>query len=394
MLTGYRLATVGRNFASIARLFATVSMSTPSLLGESNASGSLVTITLNRPKALNSLDKDMCSGILDTLKGWESGTTLKPVAFLVKGAGEKAFCAGGDVKSIWDEIANGGLAKEQIGIGQSGLKHSDFFRTEYHMNYALGTSSVPQVSIWDGFVMGGGVGVSVLGRFRVATDTTMFSMPETAIGLFPDVGSSSWLPHLQPEGFGMFIGLTGARLFAADLLSSGIATHYVDKLTLPALEKSLGTATSTSDVERDLRMHASTPPSEKSILQKHGEAISRCFMTGLSLEGIFDALRVEAASGGSHVEWATTTLATLEKMSPTSLRVTHELLQRGAGLSLKDCLIMEFRASQRCMRGDFAEGIRALLVDRDNSPKWAPAATKAEVESFFNALPAGNDLKL
>eukprot|EP00605_Chrysophyceae_sp_TOSAG23-4_P001289 GSChrysophyteH1.ASY1.ANO1.1401.1 assembled CDS len=356
-------------------------MKTDSLIGEVNDSGSLVTITMNRPKALNALDGDMCKGMLDILGQWESSTT-KPVAFVLKGAGEKAFCAGGDVKSIWDEIANGGH------------KHSDFFRTEYQMNYALGTSSVPQISLWNGFVMGGGVGISALGKYRVATDTTVFSMPETAIGLFPDVGSSSWLPALAPPGVGMYIGLTGDRMFAADLLSSGIATHYVPKENMEDLEKSLSNAKDAAAVQSVLDEFSGTPDTNKSVIIPHGEAITRCFATKTGLQSIYDNLNAEIAAENAHSAWAAKTLKTLMKMSPTSCAVTYEQLERGVGKDLKECLIMEYRVSQRCMAADFQEGIRALLVDRDNNPTWAPAPSMAEVDAFFAPLPEEGDLSL
>ncbi len=375
-----------------------VAMSTKSLLASSNASGSMVTVIMNRPKALNALDEDMCSGMLDLLGKWESGAVAKPAAFVLKGAGEKAFCAGGDVKSLWDEIANGGLPKNEIGIGKRGHRHSDFFRTEYQMNYALGVSSVPQVSIWDGFVMGGGVGISALGKYRVASDTTMFSMPETAIGLFPDVGSSSWLPSLSPPGFGMYIGLTGDRVFAADLLSSGIATHYVPKDNLEALESALNNIEAGADcaaIEAILDEHSSVPTNtKKSVLVPHSDAIARCFAPGKSLQDIHSSLEEEAAGEESSSEWASKTLQTLSKMSPTSLAVSHEQLTRGVDKDLKECLVMEYRVSQRCMAGDFQEGIRALLVDRDNSPVWGDAPDAAGVDAFFEPLPEEGDLTL
>jgi len=393
-----------------------IAMSTDKLIACTNSSGSVANITLNRPKALNALDQDMCSGMLTLLDAWKGGGAKKPAAFIVKGAGGKAFCAGGDVKSIWDEIANGGpdgqpLDSALVGQGSSGFKHSDFFRTEYHMNYALGTCEDPvQISLWDGFVMGGGVGISALGKYRIATDSTMFAMPETAIGLFPDVGSSNWLPHLKPAGFGMYIGLTGARVHAYDLLHSGIATHYVPQDSLAALEAALMALPATAskcDVERILDSFSKTPEpdSKKSVLNVHADAIQRVFTStaGASsananpMATIDAALTAEEASGGASADWASKTKATLAKMSPISCAVTHEQLTRGAAFQgdLRACLVMEYRASQRCMAADFQEGIRALLVDRDNKPVWKPALSgPVEVNAFFEPLQAGNDLKL
>ena len=404
------------HFSSSATASSTVAipMSTPSLLACSNASGSVVNITLNRPKALNALDQDMCQGMLNLLDSWKRPDEgKKPVAFIVKGAGEKAFCAGGDVKSIWDEIANGGpdgkpLDTALVGRGTSGFKHSDFFRTEYHMNYALGTCQDPvQISLWNGFVMGGGVGISALGKYRIATDSTVFAMPETAIGLFPDVGSSHWLPHLEPAGFGMYIGLTGVRVHAYDLLRSGIATHYVPQDQFSALEEALmalPSAASQGDVEHLLGSFSRNPEpdSKKSLLNVHAEAIQRVFTSTAGVAaadpmGVIEAaLTAEEATGGASSEWASKTKAVLAKMSPTSLAVTHEQLTRGASMDLGACLVMEFRASQRCMAADFQEGIRALLVDRDNKPIWKKAPSGlAAVNDFFEPLEAGkNDLSL
>lgn len=163
--------------------------------------GALTCVTLNRPKALNSLNLDMCRRITSIVKeAAESGTSN---AILMTGAGGKAFCAGGDVKSVYESCKTN---RANIGWGAPGDISSDFFREEYQMNYLLGTSPLPQVSFWNGIVMGGGVGVSMFAACRVATETTLFAMPETAIGLFPDVGSSSWLPHLK-DGVGEYIGM-------------------------------------------------------------------------------------------------------------------------------------------------------------------------------------------
>lgn len=195
-------------------------------------SKNLVVLELNRPKALNSLSLDMCHEINTILQNQVNSKNAGVGGFLVKGVGEKAFCAGGDVKSLWIELQSLDRANnKELGHGKPGFLHTDFFRVEYTMNYLLGTSNAPQISVWNGIVMGGGVGVSVLGEFRVATEKVMFAMPECAIGLFPDVGSSAWLPHLQ-DGYGLFIGLTGARLNAADLVHSGIATHFVDRYSI------------------------------------------------------------------------------------------------------------------------------------------------------------------
>ncbi len=162
-------------------------------------------LEFNRPKALNALSLEMCIQIKNLLLESINSSNNTIGAFVMKGCGGKAFCAGGDVKSVWKDVVELDSQNMPIGTGQLGQLHTDFFREEYTMNYLLGTSLKPQVSLWDGIVMGGGVGVSVLGEFRVATEKSMFAMPETAIGIFPDVGSSAWLPQL-PDGYGNYIG--------------------------------------------------------------------------------------------------------------------------------------------------------------------------------------------
>lgn len=199
-----------------------MSTAEPAILVEQRKN--LLIVELNRPKALNSLTTDMCKDMKNLLLTKINPPATTPVApeqavgaFIVKGKGGKAFCAGGDVKTIWQGL-----------MASPDYEADKFFRTEYYMNYLLGTSNAPQISIWDGIVMGGGVGISVFGEFRIATEKALFAMPETAIGLFPDVGSSAWLPHLQ-DGYGAYIGLSGCRLGPADLVHTNIATHFVQR---------------------------------------------------------------------------------------------------------------------------------------------------------------------
>ena len=244
--------------------------------------GNALSVSLNRAKALNALNVPMVTELRDLFISWHRNHP-DVSALVMKGVGGKAFCAGGDVKSIWNEINAVGLGSPYLGQGNRGFSQSsEFFRTEYEMNYLIGKSLIPQVSLWDGIVMGGGVGVSALGRFRVASEKAMFAMPETAIGLFPDVGSSYWLPHLN-SGYGMYIGLTGARLFAADLVHSGIATHFVTSDKLDALESALGSLPATgtpqekefkvSEVLDDFSAQSGKPDQSKSVLIPNEVAI-------------------------------------------------------------------------------------------------------------------------
>lgn len=221
----------GRTYTKFAgtlstRTFSSSPADLPLLVGRKN---NLLTIELNRPKALNALSLDMCHQMKSLLKNEINGEKSGVSAFVMKGAGGKAFCAGGDVRAIYnelDECSKNGVA---IGTGKPGFLHTDFFRHEYIMNYMLGTSTVPQISMWDGIVMGGGVGVSVLGEFRVATEKSLFAMPETAIGLFPDVGSSAWLPHLE-DGYGNYIGELNAFQAAQLFFAYFVNNYRTDRL--------------------------------------------------------------------------------------------------------------------------------------------------------------------
>lgn len=400
--------------------------------------GSVVSLTLNRPKALNALTLEMCKAIKQNLTEWKGTTgpnvpagTSPVAAMIMKGAGEKAFCAGGDVNLLYEDCVLGGPT---LGSGAPGRITSDFFLEEYEMNYILGTSPIPQVSIWNGIVMGGGVGVSVLGDFRIATERTLFAMPETAIGLFPDVGSSAWLPHLHP-GVGEYIGLTGVRLGPADLLLAGIATHYIPSSKLPALEAAIveqfpdrtsadagtgaGADTSSADTRKVLHsilksFHEAPPVTPEEIAASGGakfnvnpnvirdnvDMITQCFAHKKTIGDIMSALRSASVGTASTIgnAWASKTLETLLKMSPTSLKVTFQQLKRGRELDLRGCLEMEYRLAQGCMRTcDFREGVRAVLVDKDGKPVWKPAeladVTDAYVESFFASL-GEHELKL
>lgn len=369
-----------------------------------SSSKNAVSVTLNRSKALNALNASMCQEMKSLLLKWKLDPN-PPCVFTVKGAGGKAFCAGGDVKSVWQELhdANkpGGIGTGQIGSGARGSVHSDFFRIEYEMNYLIGTSKIPQVSLWDGIVMGGGVGISALGKFRVATEKTLFAMPETAIGLFPDVGSSFWLSNLKPSGVGLYIGLSGVRLQASDLLHTGIATHYVRSANLERLETALSQVENSANVKDVLDgFHAesiSSLDSSKALLPKYSEEISSTFGHTNGIAEIFESM--QRASSVKNCVWSKDTLQLMSKMSPTSLHLTHMQLQRGAGRTLRDCLEMEFRLMMRCMKApDFSEGIRAVLVDKDQNAQWNPKdfrdVSPDAIEKYFTPLDDANELFL
>ncbi|GAB6032377.1 hypothetical protein CHUAL_011019 [Chamberlinius hualienensis] len=334
-------------------------------------------ITLNRPNALNALNLSMIRQIYPQLRAWE-----KEVSFIViKGEGDKAFCAGGDIKAVT------AAAK----AGENAAK--DFFREEYRLNYLIGNLEIPYVALIHGVTMGGGVGLSVHGNYRVATSSTIFAMPETAIGFFPDVGASYVLPKLE-DNVGMFLALTGYRLTGRDVLTCGIATHYIEHSMLPALTKDLTKLTDAKRIPELLDSYTKESTGGKKAefsLKPHLPKINKIF-GARSLEEIFQLLQEDGS------EWALKHLETLKKMSPTSLKITFKLLQEGKRYDLKHCLEMECRLAFTCLKNhDFYEGVRAVLVDRDN-PKWQPSTVEEiapnMVQTYFRHLPSNEALIL
>lgn len=315
-------------------------------------------ITMNRPKVLNALNLNMIRQIYPQLKKWEADGDTDLV--IIKAVGGKAFCAGGDIRAVTEAGKVGDPLAE------------DFFREEYVLNHAIGTCRKPYIALIDGITMGGGVGLSVHGRFRVATERTLFAMPETGIGLFPDVGGGHFLPRLQGK-LGLFLALTGFRLKGWDVQRAGVATHFVESQKVSELEKELMDlkGPSTEDISKVLdsyQSQSSLGSDRPFVLQKHVADIDRLFSAD-SVEGIVHNLKTDGS------EFAVKQAETLSRMSPTSLKMTLRQLQMGASLSLKDVLMMEYRLSQACMRGhDFYEGVRAVLVDKDQSPRWSPSS--------------------
>lgn len=331
-------------------------------------------ITLNRPKALNALNLNMIRKIYPVLQKWEADPGVNLV--VIKGTGGRAFCAGGDVRAV----------------AEAGQKGEDltkmFFKEEYALNYAIGTLKTPYVALINGITMGGGVGLSVHGHFRVATEKTLFAMPETAIGLFPDVGGGYALSRMKGK-LGIFLALTGHRLKGYDVKHAGVATHFVTSEKLADLESSLLSLPSDPDIHMvsklldDYDKECSDENKEFS-LEKFTHQINSCFDKP-TMEDIISALEQDGT------EWALQQIEVLNKMSPTSMKITLRQLQEGSKLNLAECLKMEYRLSQRFMEGnDFYEGIRAVLVDKDNSPKWSPSSladvSKEKEDCYFETL--------
>lgn len=317
--------------------------------------GAAGTILMNRPRALNALDQGMIEAIAAALARFRADPAVRLV--VLEGAGGRAFCAGGDVRRMRELALAGDAAAVEA-----------FFAAEYAMNRAIAEFPRPWISLIDGVCMGGGIGVSVHGSHRVVTEHALLAMPETAIALFPDVGTSYVLPRL-PGALGMYLALTGARLKGAEAVEAGLATHFVPRERLPALRAAL----LEGDAGAVGRFAAEVEPGPVAARRA---AIDRCFGQP-SLEGIKAALSVEGDA------WAAEQLAILARMSPTSLAVTFELLTRGATMDLPSCLATELALTRTVTRHpDFAEGVRAVLVDKDNAPRWAP---QAELSEMFGA---------
>ena len=365
-------------------------------------------IQLNNVGALHALDLDIIKAMNDIIPTFYDKKAMIVSSTSPNNSGTnlmkkkvKAFCAGGDVKSVFlSGMGQNGRnldiqAKKasKHGYGDRSLITGDFFFEGNNLIHkvAVQPQHTPQISLWDGVVMGGGVGITVHGKYRVATENTVLAMPETKIGYYPDVGSTYFLPRLQ-GGLGVFIGLTGSRLKPDDLMYAGIATHFVKSEQLDDMVKEIEVRSVEDDFDVDNILNTFNidhPTQNECFLAKHQEEIDQTFNGKEAVEDIIIAL--ESISKQS--KFASKTLATLKQMSPSALKVTFEGIKRGKELSnISDCLKMEFRMSQAHTRegSDFFEGVRALLVDGDNDPKWQVSrledVTDEMVESHFRNL--------
>ncbi|CAN8315256.1 unnamed protein product [Cochlearia groenlandica] len=346
-------------------------------------------LTLNRPKQLNALSSHMVSCLLQLFLAYEEDPSVKLV--ILKGKG-RAFCAGGDVPPVVRNIAKG---KWRLG--------TDFMGEQYKLDYVMASFSKTQVSILDGIVMGGGAGLSIHGRFRIATENTLFAMPETALGLFPDVGASYFLSRL-PGFFGEYVGLTGARLDGAELLACGLATHFVPSKRLNELEADLCRVASSDPtfVSKILDGYTQNPPLKQKSPYHRLDVINRCF-SGRSVEDIISTLEKETTQ--EQDGWISATIGTLKKASPSSLKISLRSIREGRYQGVGQCLIREYRMVSHVMKGDiskdFLEGSRAILIEKDRNPKWKPCKLEEVndniVEKYFNKVEeeeGWEDLKL
>ena len=332
-------------------------------------------ISLNRPSALNALTLPMVHAMTQALLAWRSDDAVKCV--VIDHDSGRGFCAGGDIAFLRDSAINDG--------GQAGRK---FFHDEYQLNHLLFTYPKPVVAFMDGITMGGGVGISQPARFRVATKNTKFAMPETGIGLFPDVGGGWYLSRLEGR-VGQFLALTGSRVAGAGCLALGLATHYVPSTALAEAKARIAM----EDVERIdgvLGTLSATPPPSKIVETLFD--INRHFASN-RFEDILASLE------GEESEWAMKELATLRTKSPQTCKVALRQLTESARLTdFADNMAMEYRIASRVItRPDFAEGVRAVIIDKDNAPKWSPATpegvTEDLIDDIFAALPADEEWK-
>jgi len=324
-------------------------------------------IRLNRPKALHALNLAMCEGVLEALEAWRGDAAVE--AIVVDHAEGRGFCAGGDIRML---AASGAT---------DGVEARAFFHAEYRMNHRLFTYAKPIVAFMDGITMGGGVGLALPCRFRVATENTKFAMPETGIGLFPDVGGGWYLSRL-PGRIGQYLALTGHRLDGAECLALGLATHFLASDTIDTAKA--GIAETPQDIAGVLDGLAVPAPDAKILAWK--DDIDRLFASDV-LEDIYAALE---ADGG---EWAAQTLATLKTKSPQTMKVSLRLLHEGAAMaSFADEMRQEYAVGAHVVqRHDFIEGVRTVIVDKDNAPRWDPATpedvTDHVIDQIFAPLP-------
>ena len=337
---------------------------------------SLACVTLNRPAALNALSLGMVEELKAELTRFAADPSIRAV--LLQGAGEKAFCAGGDVRALYDSFH------------AAGTLHTEFFAREYPLDYQLHRYPKPYIALMNGIVMGGGMGIAQGSRLRIVGDRTRMAMPEVGIGFFPDVGATFFLSRL-PGAFGPYLALTGTQIRAADALFVGLADCYLPPAALQSLPAELealtwsgtGSEADRSDLERLLKRLAAS--AGDAPLAKLRPAIEQHFAAA----GIAELLAsLERESRPEYAQWAAETRKLLLARSPTMLAVTLRQMHLGRSMNLADSLRLELGMVRQCfVHGDFMEGVRAVIVDKDNAPKWRPPriedVTPASVDAIF-----------
>jgi enoyl-CoA hydratase len=330
--------------------------------------GAAGVVTLNRPEVLNAVTHNMVRQLSVQLDRWKDDAAVTRV--IIRANGERAFSAGGDLRDVTEQGPTGRLDEALI-----------FFRNEYLLNTAIKRYPKPYIALIDGIVMGGGVGFSIHGSHRVAGDKFQFAMPEVGIGFFPDVGGTWFLPRLK-GAIGAYCALTGERLKAADAVSAGVANYRVSSNRFSELLEALS-----GNVPVDATLAAFAEPVTDGDVLRRQKTIDRIFV-GNSIEDILTKLDQEAKIGGEHAEWTSKIAKSMRGKSPTSLRIALEQMRRGRSWSFEECMKTEFRIVSRILREpDFYEGVRAVIVEKDNKPRWKPATldevSAAAVEEHF-----------
>ncbi|MCJ1356778.1 MAG: hypothetical protein MMC33_006774 [Icmadophila ericetorum] len=346
-------------------------------------------IELNRPKKLNSLNGSMARKIIPRLKEWEKSQLANVI--IIAGSGEKAFCAGGDVAALAVENQEGPEGQD---------RSKAYFGLEYQLDHLIATYPKPYIAYLDGITMGGGVGLSVHAPFRIATERTVFAMPETTIGFFPDVGGSFFLPRLDGR-IGTYLALTSDRLHGVNAFYAGIATHYIHSSSLPNLTTRLAElqfkdydslATRLENINTTIEEFNTGLPHDQPMLLSGAlrAAIDRCFRAN-TVEGIINDLRKESESARSKEirEWATKSLQTMSERSPTSLKVTLRQMRTGKTWSIKETFQREYHIAARFMEHpDFVSGVTARLLSKPpRQPEWKPTTlnevSNSDIDEFF-----------
>ncbi len=325
-------------------------------------------ITLNRPKALNALSLSMIREITRLLMEWKDDPDVRTI--IIQSSSGKAFCAGGDVRSVYEARLKG---DEDYMVA--------IFQEEYLLNFMIHMYPKPYIALIDGIAMGGGMGISIHGSHRIVTERSVLAMPEVNIGFFPDVGASYFLNRCPGE-IGTFLGVLGESITAEDALYTGLATHRLASLEIPGIYQALTEAQSSAEVD-DILQDAAGGQSD-CFLQTHRNLIDRCFGFN-TVEEIFEALQQE--SNPIVREWLKGSL----KKSPTSLKLALALLRRTKGMGLREILALDFQVSRHCVEApDFFEGIRAVLIDKDQNPSWNSTnlsdVTPEMIEGYFKPL--------
>jgi len=333
--------------------------------------GGVGRLRLNRPKAIHALTREMCVAMSDALLRWREDPAIRLV--MIDHVDGRGFCAGGDIRLIAESGASDGVAARR------------FFHDEYRLNHLLFTYAKPVIAFMDGITMGGGVGISQPANYRIATERTIYAMPESGIGLFPDVGAGWYLSRL-PGRTGEFLALTGARIDGAECVALGLSTHYVPSERLDELKQAL--IANPAEIDRLVAEFAEAPPEARIIGNRN--KIDRLFAAD-RYEDVLAALKADGS------EWAQKELATLATKSPQTCKVSLRLLAQGRDhVDFAEEMKVEYRvAAHICQRHDFIEGVRALIVDKDNSPKWDPptpeGVTDHLLDQIFAPLPADEE---